>query len=438
MTDPLVYVLVINWNGKEHLEECFDTLLVSTHPNTKYILLDNASDDDSVEFVRNRYGDNPDVAILECGANLGWSGGNNKGMEYALKAGADYIFLLNNDTRIAPDAISDLVYQAEADRTIGALSPKILLYDNPTLINSVGLEATIIGSSWDKGIGRADGPRWDKEEDIIGVCGAAMFIRSNVLRQSGLLPIDFEIYLDDLDLSLRIWMAGYTIRSCPKAKVWHKFSATMGTGSRSHHKYYLNTRNRARIIMRNYPLRQIPLIKFLYMKGECKAMGRALLDGEWWRVWAHLKSWFAIMAYFPKSIPSRLRSRGNHSRFWPMVLREPLFFPGTVFPENGFYPAEKIGDKDFHPISTLATYKHPGGSLRIESTCPEGLDFTPKLSISINKAEPITLSAKTPFHEDHIPAGEIYIKAECHLSAEVSGRLYDIGGWVSITQGEID
>ncbi len=436
MTDPLVYVLVINWNGMEHLEECFDSLLASTYPNARFILVDNASDDGSVEFVRTRYGDDSRVDILECDTNLGWSGGNNRGMENALAAGADYIFLLNNDTRIAPDALELLVRQAEADPAVGALSPKILMYDNPDILNSVGLEATIIGSSWDKGIGRADTPRWDTEEEIVGVCGAAMFIRGSALRKTGLLPTDFDIYLDDLDLCLRIWMAGYTIRTCPKARVWHKFSATMGTGERARHKYYLNTRNRARIILRNYPLTQMPLIKLLYLKGDCKAIGRAILDREWWRVAAHVKSWFAAIAYLPKAVPARLRHRGDPTRFWPMILRTPLFFPGTLFPEKGFYPPEKIGTEDFRPVSSRTTYAHTGGPLCIKTCATKGVVFRPEMTVRFGDSKISHLTTETPFIHDDLPAGDVTIETTRILSAEDSGRLYDLGGWIRITTEE--
>ena len=102
---PLVYVLVINWNGIEHLAECFDTLLAGTYPNTRFLLIDNASTDTSVAFVRERYGNDPRVEILELPENLGWSRGNNAGIAHAMAASADYIFLLNNDTATDADAI---------------------------------------------------------------------------------------------------------------------------------------------------------------------------------------------------------------------------------------------------------------------------------------------------------------------------------------------
>jgi len=288
MVEPLVYVLIINWNGREHLADCFDSLLAGTYRNCRFVLIDNNSADDSIGFVAETY-DDPRIEILALPENLGWSGGNNRGIERALKAGADYVFLLNNDTATAPDAIEQLVATGESRPECGALAPKMVLFDAPHLLNSLGIECSIIGSSWDIGIGRIDGPKWGSPRKVLGVCGGAMFIRSEALRQAGLLP-DFQIYLDDVDLCLRIWNAGYEVWNCPGAVVRHKFSATMGEGKRLRHKYYLNTRNRMRVVLRNFPVSQMHRVLPKMALGEAKSIGRGILDGDYWKLWAHTKA----------------------------------------------------------------------------------------------------------------------------------------------------
>ena len=134
-------------------------------------------------MVRERYRA-PRIEFLALPENLGWSGGNNRGIEQALDAGADYVFLLNNDTAAAPDAIEKLVAAAEASPGYGALAPKMLLFDAPHLLNSLGIECSIIGSSWDIGVGRLDGPRWNTPRKVLGVCGRALVLRSAALRPS--------------------------------------------------------------------------------------------------------------------------------------------------------------------------------------------------------------------------------------------------------------
>jgi hypothetical protein len=332
MAMPTVHVLVINWNGREHLDDCFTSLLASTYRDARFVLIDNASTDGSAVHVRETFGHDPRVETLELPENRGWSGGNNAGIRRALDQGADYVLLLNNDTRTDAWCIERLVELAESDRTIGALAPKLIMFDDPKTINSIGLIASTIGAAWDRGIGELDGPQWDRREEVVGVCGAGFFIRCEALRKTGLLPEDFGIYLDDLDLSMRIWNAGYRILTCPIAVIRHKFSATMGEGRQARRKYYLNTRNRARIILRNFPRNHLALAIFDYKIGEARAVGRALLNGEWWKLFAHARSWFEAVAYIPAALRERARRRKagiNECRFWRLVVRRPQFFPGV-------------------------------------------------------------------------------------------------------------
>lgn len=325
---PLVHVLVINWNGREHLQECFDSLIACDYANARFILLDNNSDDDSVSYIRDTYND-PRVEILQLDTNYGWSGANNRGMQAALDVNADFVILLNNDTKVEPDFLSRLVEIAEADSTIGALTPRILMFYEPTIINSLGLEMSLIGAGWDTAIGQPDGPKYNAPTETLGVCGAAMFIRCDALRKTGLLPDDFGIYLDDLDLCLRIWEAGYRIQLCYDSVVHHKFSATMGEGKRARHKYYLNTRNRTRIVMRHFPVSKWPLAKWKFFIGECKAVSRAILSGEWWKLPIHARAWFDAVFYFPKALAYRANHTPMTPEMWQLVTKDKLFFPGV-------------------------------------------------------------------------------------------------------------
>ena len=194
MKPPLVYVIIINWNGRDHLDACFESLLATTWENAVFLLVDNASTDDSAAFVASCFGQDSRVEILALDRNLGWSGGNNAGIRRALDAGADYIFLLNNDTATEAFGIEHMVSVMEADETLGALAPRMVLFDHPEIINSTGLRMSVIGAAWDIGIGRFDGPQWHEAQLVLGVCGGACFIRASVLRTTGLLPEEFEIY----------------------------------------------------------------------------------------------------------------------------------------------------------------------------------------------------------------------------------------------------
>jgi len=437
MALPLVHVLIINWNGREHLRECFDTLLAGTYGNVRYVLIDNASADDSVGFVREHYGTDPRVEIIECPTNLGWSGGNNVGLARALEAGAEYVLLLNNDTATAPDALAKLVEAAERDPQIGALAPKMLLYDNPALLNSVGLACSIIGSSWDLGIGRLDGPRWDGPRPVIGVCGGACLMRAAALRKAGLLPRGFGIYMDDLDLCLRIWNAGYEIWSCPQAAVRHKFGATMGQGKRARRKYYLNTRNRMYVVLRNFPLSKCLAITLAFCVGECRAIGRALLEGTWWRVLAHVKAWFAAAAYVPRACAARVRQRRQGGtggcRFWHLIRSGRLFFEGTEFPRDGWYTEREIAGTHVRPMSARAHMSVEAGRLRVTI-----VNCYPRLGpavvdVSLDGHPIATLEAcERDEGVFDVPRGTLTFVARRIFDADDTGEAVDIGGWIGI------
>ena len=437
MSNPLVHVLVINWNGKEHLEACFDSLIHQTYANLRIVLVDNASTDDSVDFVRQRYGPDSRVEILECGANLGWSRGNNKGIERALGAGADYVFLLNNDTATAADAVEALVAFAEQHPRAGAIAPKMLLFDHPFLINSVGIACSIIGSAWDEGLGCADGPRWSEAKPVLGVCGGAMFLRAEALRKSGLLPDDFEIYLDDLDLCLRIWDAGFECWSCPSATVRHKFSATMGTPVRARRKYYLNTRNRLRLILRNFPSSRFPPVLFKYAFSEVRSIGRATLNGELWKSAAHAKCWFDAVGYIPKAIAHRRASQKSGQtigRFWNLIRADARFFPGIPLPVRGWYAPRRVGGTEVRPISCVATADAIAGELSVtHANCYPHLGAA-AVELRVNGRLVATLiSEGAPRTECFaVEAGAIELVSRTVFSREATGEPHDIGGWVAL------
>ncbi|HOJ34497.1 MAG TPA: glycosyltransferase family 2 protein [Candidatus Hydrogenedentes bacterium] len=436
MAKPLVYCLIINWNGIEHLPDCFESLIRSTYQNVKFLLLDNGSSDSSIEFIKKEYGNYPQVEILAFGKNLGWSGANNAGINYAVLRNADYVFLLNNDTKTHPDAISCLVDVAETNPKMGALAPKLLFYSHPELINSIGLECSVIGAAWDRGIGRLNDTRWNESCPVIGVCGAGWFLRSQVLKHVGLLAEDFGIYFDDLDLCWRIWNAGYEIWTCPEAVVYHKFSATMGSPEQEKRKYYLNTRNRFRFMLRNFPAEKLGCIVTKSIYGEVKAVGRAAWDREFWKIMAHIRSWLEIPMYLRKALKHRRSAvtTGNKTGApWDLVRDEPLFFQGFELPEDGWYRARQMSQDLVRPISRNATMKVGHGRLRVISlNCYPHLGAV-DIEILLNSVPKARLrtQGRDEIVLETIP-GVLTFSAQRIFFAEETGEKSDFGGWLAI------
>ncbi|MBN2311171.1 MAG: glycosyltransferase family 2 protein [Candidatus Hydrogenedentes bacterium] len=437
MGQPLVHVLVVNWKGRPHLKECFDSLLGGSYPNARFVLIDNASEDGSLEFFRTHYSADPRVDLVCCESNLGWSRANNIGIERALEAGADYIFLLNDDTVTAPDAITDLVAMAENRPEIGALAPKMLLYHHPDLINSIGIECSIAGTGWDLGLGRLDSPKWHEPRKVLGVCGGACFLRAEAVRKAGVLPADFDIYLDDLDLCLRIWDAGYEVWSCPAAVVLHKFSATMGQGDAARRKYFLNTRNRMRLVLRNFPVSKALSIKASFAVAELRSVGRALLDKEFWKVGAHIRAWLANLSYLPKALGERSRRRKAgvaKCRFWPLVRTAPLFFPGVELPEDGWYAEQQVDGLAVRPISTRARRAVQPGRLRV--TCVNCYPQLGSTDIEVRLGADKVARLQTDSSEQVVipveHAGALEFTARTVFDGDDTGLGIDVGGWLHI------
>lgn len=432
MAKPFVHVLVINWNGKEHLEACFDSLLSQSYPHARFLLIDNASTDGSVEFIQSRYGHDPRVGVIECGENLGWSRGNNVGIERALDENADYVFLLNNDTATASNALERVVAFAESHPDAGAVAPKILLFDQPWIINSAGIACSRIAGAWDIGIGRCDGPRWEHETTVLGVCGGAMFLRAEALRAAGLLPVDFEIYLDDLDLCMRIWDAGFSCWYFPGAIVRHKFSATMGQGARARRKYFLNNRNRLYLMMRNFPTAQLPACLLRYAMGEVRAIGRSILDGEFWKVGAHVLAWLAAITSLPRTIAHRRNRSTEPGRFWPHMAERSSFFPGIELPVDGWYGPRTFRGIEIRPISKQAQKAVRAGRLRVRHVnCYPSLGAT-CVVVKNNDRQLATLSTMdSDTVELTVDAGDVIFESHHIYEAEATGRSVDEGGWIA-------
>ncbi|MCX8066174.1 MAG: glycosyltransferase family 2 protein [Candidatus Hydrogenedentes bacterium] len=437
----LVSVLILNWNGKEHLEECLSSLTKGcSREDVEFVVVDNASNDGSVQFVKDTFSHDSRVKVLTLDKNYGWSGGNNRGMQKAIDKGSKYIFLLNNDTKVEQRCIEKLIEFSEEHPEAGAIAPKIILYDQPFLLNSIGLECSIIGSAWDRGIGRVDTPRWNKVEEVIGVCGAGMWLRSEALKITGLLPENFEIYLDDLDLCLRIWMNRYKILTCPDAMLYHKFSSTWKTSTdKEKRKYYLNTRNRFWLIERNFPKGKLPKIIFYLMYGEIKAIANSVRKGELWRISAHAKSWAEAVRYLPEAINTRRLNKQlgeNVKEFWRLVKTFPLFCPEVKLPINGWYKDDIVNEFKAFPISKFAWLEHKKDSklnITVYNFEPQigEVDINIKTSDG-NNFRVVTKHSETIRINNLLPGTKIEFEANRLFEAEITKKSYDIGGWIRV------
>jgi GT2 family glycosyltransferase len=237
---PHVAVIVLTWNGQRHTMACLRSLATMSVTPTQVIVVDNGSTDGTPMAVRLQF---PGVTVLENGENLGFAAANNRGICHALAHGADYIWLLNNDTVVAPDCLSALLAVAESDPKIGMVGPKIYYYDKPDRLQSAGgwiswhpFGTHLIGE------GEADQGQYDQIREVDFASGCAWMVKRQAIEAIGLLDPDFFAYYEDPDWGMRMRRAGFRVVYVPQAQVWHK--GCVSSNSNLPLREYYNHRNK--------------------------------------------------------------------------------------------------------------------------------------------------------------------------------------------------
>ncbi len=220
---PRVSVILVNWNGLVHLPECLASLQNQIFRDFEVILVDNGSTDDSVAYVLEHH---PWVKLIALGKNTGFATGNNRGFE---QAHGDYLVTLNNDTRVAPDWLETLVSVADAYPAAGMVGSRIVNFDEPDIIDSLGLAICLDGMAR----GRYRNRRWstlclNDVEDILAPSACAALYKRKMLAVTGFFDDDFFAYCEDVDLGLRGRLAGWSAVLATEAVVYHKYSQTGG------------------------------------------------------------------------------------------------------------------------------------------------------------------------------------------------------------------
>ena len=243
---PLVSVIIVNYNGIGLLEDCLGSLREQTFRDFEVILVDNASSDGSVAFVR---GNDPEVTVLQNHKNLGYGGGNNAGI---MMAKGEYLCLLNNDTKADTNWLLKLVEAASrGDKNVGMFASKILNYDHPDVIDNTGLFMFRDGIARGRGRLEKDSGQFGSHEEVFFPSGCAGFYKKEMLDEIGLFDEDFFLYLDDVDIGLRARMNGWKCIYVSDAMVYHKYSASSDPYSPL--KAYFVERNRIWIVIKYFP-----------------------------------------------------------------------------------------------------------------------------------------------------------------------------------------
>ncbi len=248
--EPLVSILVLNYNGKKFLKECFDSILKSTYPNFEIVLVDNNSSDDSSAYTQANY---PMVKIVQTHRNAGYSRAYNIAFR---EVQGKYYILLNNDVVVAENWLEPLVSVAESDSKIGALQPKIRSLIDDGYFEYAGASGGFMdkyGYPFLRGrifytIEQDEG-QYDDESFVFWTSGAAMFVRAEALEKSGDLDEDFVHHMEEIDLCWRLHLVDYRLKVIPESVIYHYAGATIKADSFK--KVYWNHRNGIFTLIKN-------------------------------------------------------------------------------------------------------------------------------------------------------------------------------------------
>jgi len=241
-----VSVIIVNWNGIRYLEKCLKSVLSTDFPHFEVILVDNASTDDSVAFVKERFGHDQRLKIVQNKRNVGFAEGSNIGLKHAK---GKYIVFLNNDTEVNSQWLEELVKVLQSDGSVGAAQSKLLLMNERNRFDCAGGFIDYYGYSWERGRNEEDEGQYDRVADVFYAKGAAMIVKRELLDMVGTFDPKFFMYFEETDLCWRIWLRGYRVVFVPSSKVYH---VAGGTAKQTFFSKYFLIRNHIRMIIKNY------------------------------------------------------------------------------------------------------------------------------------------------------------------------------------------
>jgi GT2 family glycosyltransferase len=224
---PLVSIIILNHNGSRFIANCLNSIFESLYPAFEIIFVDNASTDDSLSIVNGfkKLARSQRLIIVRNSSNLGYAEGNNIGASYAQ---GTYLVFLNNDTRVEPTWLQELVDAVARDQDIIAAQSKLLLFErNERVFDSAGDFIDFFCSAFRRGVGERDFGQYETMEEVFSARGACMLIRHSIFKEVGGFDPGFPIEFEDIDLCWRIRLGGYKVVYVPRSVVFHKGHGTI-------------------------------------------------------------------------------------------------------------------------------------------------------------------------------------------------------------------
>jgi len=257
MNYPKVSIIILNLNGLDDTVECLQSLKKITYPNYQVIVVDNGSKGNDAQVLQEKFGDY--IHLIKNDRNYGFAEGANIGMRYALNNSApDYVLLLNNDTVVDPEFLTEMVKVAESDAAIGIAGAKLYYYDNPNRLQSLWgridfwrgltIQTPKIVAEKIKSIELDEG-QYNQIREVDIVSGCCSLIKKRTLDDIGLLDKSYFFGWEDVDYCVGASKKGYKIIYVPNAKIWHK--SRQSAVKMPELACYYRTRNRFRLVKKH-------------------------------------------------------------------------------------------------------------------------------------------------------------------------------------------
>jgi GT2 family glycosyltransferase len=323
MASPPVTVVILNWNGRAWLERFLPSVLATSYPQVRILVVDNASTDDSLAFVQEHF---PTVDVLPLDENYGFAEGNNRALPVI---DTPYFVLLNSDVEVTPGWLSPLVERMEAHPKLAALQPKLLSWHQREHFEYAGAAGGFLdrfGYPFCRGrmfdAVEKDQGQYDQPVEVFWATGACLMIRTEVAREIGLFQPDFFAHWEEIDFCWRAHNLGYRIGCEPRGVVYHVGGGTLST--QNPRKTFLNVRNSLGALLLNLPARQL----------FPKILARLLLDGVWALKALTRNDWGTIGAIFR----AHWAFFGKVPTWWRVRKRTYAALPPRTLPAAGYYP----------------------------------------------------------------------------------------------------
>lgn len=247
-----VGIVLLNWNGKRHLQRCLPSIKRSGFPMRNILLVNNGSTDASAEYISKNF---PEVKVIELKQNVGYAMGNNIG---AKKIDAEYIVFLNNDTVVTKDFWKPLINELTKNKDIGIVQPQIRSLDNAKIIDSVCSYLTHTGFLYHYGfLKKVKDKKYNHSLFAYSIKGACFAMRKREFLRLGGFDSDFVCYVEETDLCHRVWLTGKKVKYLPDSVIYHEGGGDMKVMVTNELTIYRSFKNRIVSYLKNLSVRSL-------------------------------------------------------------------------------------------------------------------------------------------------------------------------------------